>query len=144
MLTYVCMCVCMYSQHFHQSMDQRGMVANPARGQLNRENVFFPGSPFAPKNMISRDRSGRPVPRPYAHSPHSKVNQLLTRGFSTAFRDGTHTYRQPPSIQSRVNRVTQLRTDGVHCQESARTGQVALEVIPVTVAFFSGITMDHF
>ena len=27
----------MYGQHFKQSMDQPGMVADPARGQLNRE-----------------------------------------------------------------------------------------------------------
>ena len=27
-----------HGQHFQQSMDQAGMVANPARGQLNREN----------------------------------------------------------------------------------------------------------
>ena len=28
----------LYGQHFHQSMDQPDMAANPARGQLNREN----------------------------------------------------------------------------------------------------------
>ena len=31
----------MYGDRFQQSIDQPGMVANPARGQLNRENVFF-------------------------------------------------------------------------------------------------------
>ena len=30
--------------------------------------------------------------------------------------------RHTPSGQSRVHRVTQLRTDGVHCRESAGTG----------------------
>ena len=30
-------CVCMYGHHMYQSMDQPGKVANPARGQLNRE-----------------------------------------------------------------------------------------------------------
>ena len=30
--------VCMYVHHIQQSMDQPGKVANPARGQLNREN----------------------------------------------------------------------------------------------------------
>ena len=37
-----CMYVCMCGQHFQQSTDQPGKVANPARGQLNRENEYFP------------------------------------------------------------------------------------------------------
>ena len=32
--------------------------------------------------------------------------------------------------QSRGYRVTQLRTDGVHCRESAGTGPVNLKVVP--------------
>ena len=36
---YVCMYV--YGHHIYQkSMDQPGKVANPARGQLNRENEY--------------------------------------------------------------------------------------------------------
>ena len=31
------LCACMYSHHFQQSMGQSGKIANPARGQLNRE-----------------------------------------------------------------------------------------------------------
>ena len=34
-----------------------------------------------------------------------------------------------PSGQSRVYRVTQLRTDGVHCGESVGTGPVNLKVV---------------
>ena len=41
-------------------LDQPDMVANSARGQLNRKNVF-PLSPFAPENLVSQDRFGRPV-----------------------------------------------------------------------------------
>ena len=37
--------------------------------------------------------------------------------------------RHTRSGQSRVYRVAQLRTDGVHCQESAGTGPVSLKVI---------------
>ena len=45
-------------------------------------------------------------------------------------RRGVHLYRHTPSDQSRVYlRVTQLRTDGVHCRESASTGPVNLKVI---------------
>ena len=39
---YVCMYVCMYRHHIQQSMDQPGKVANPARGQLTRENEYSP------------------------------------------------------------------------------------------------------
>ena len=34
--------VCMYGHKDYKSMDQPGMIANPARGQLNRENEYFP------------------------------------------------------------------------------------------------------
>ena len=34
--------LCLYSRTCSKSMDQPGMVANPARGQLNIENYFFP------------------------------------------------------------------------------------------------------
>ena len=50
-------------------MDQPGKVANPARGQLNRENNI-PQSPCVPENLVSRDGFSRPVPRqpPHLHS----------------------------------------------------------------------------
>ena len=32
---------CMCGYHIKQSIDQPGKVANPARGQLNRENTYF-------------------------------------------------------------------------------------------------------
>ena len=38
--------------------------------------------------------------------------------------------RRTPSGQSRVYRVTQLRTDGVHCREPTGTGPVNLKVVP--------------
>ena len=47
-------------------MDQPGKVANPARGQLNREHNI-PLSPCVPKNLVSRDGFSRPVPRQPAH-----------------------------------------------------------------------------
>ena len=38
-------------------------------------------SSFAPENVVSRDRSGGPVPRqPVAHSPHSRLNVVFTYG----------------------------------------------------------------
>ena len=53
------------------------------------------------------------------------------------FRDGVHIiYRQPPSAQSRVHQVARLRTDGVHCRESAGTRGpvVVLKVIPYVIS----------
>ena len=47
-------------------MDRPGKVANPARGQLNRENNI-PLSPCVPENLVSRDGFSRPVPRQSAH-----------------------------------------------------------------------------
>ena len=38
-------------------------------------------SSFAPENIVSRNRSGGPVPRqPVAHSPYSRLNVALTYG----------------------------------------------------------------
>ena len=43
-------------------------------------------------------------------------------------------HSQPPSGQSRVYQVTQLRTGFVHCRESAGSGPVVLRVVPVAGA----------
>ena len=53
---------------FSKSMDQSSKVANPARGQLNREmkmNISL--SAFAPENLVSRDGFGSLVQRQPAH-----------------------------------------------------------------------------
>ena len=47
--TYVCIIVIAFSK----GKDQPGKVANPARGQVDREI-----SPFAPENLVSRDGFG--------------------------------------------------------------------------------------
>ena len=47
-LMYVCLYVCMYELYVYmvitssKSKEQPGKVANPALGQLNRENEYFP------------------------------------------------------------------------------------------------------
>ena len=54
------------------------------------------------------------------------LNLVLTWGIPSEFRRGVHLVilnrHHRPSGQSRVSRVTQLRTDGVHCRESNGTG----------------------
>ncbi|CAN0478556.1 unnamed protein product [Ascophyllum nodosum] len=62
-----------------------------------------------------------------------KLNLVLTYGIPPEFRGGAHLFIyncHTPSGQSRVYRVTQLRTNGVHCPESAGTGPVNLKVVP--------------
>ena len=47
-------------------MDQPGKVANPARGQLKRENNISL-SPCVPENLVLRGGFSRPVPRQPTH-----------------------------------------------------------------------------
>ena len=62
-------------------MDQPGKVANPARGQLNRENNI-PLSPCVPENLVSRDGFSRPVPREPAHLHTQAESGAYLRDFS--------------------------------------------------------------
>ena len=112
-------------------MDQPSKVANPARGQLNRENNI-PLSPCVPENLVSRNGFSRPVPRQPAHLHTQAESGAYLRDSSRVPRRRPFMYlnRHTPSGQSRVYRVTQLRTDGVHCRESAGTGPVNLKVVP--------------
>ena len=72
-------------------MDQPGKVANPARGQLNRENNI-PLSPCVPANLVSRDGFSRPVPRQPAH--------LHTQAESGAYlRDSSRVPRRRPFMK---------------------------------------------
>ena len=72
-------------------MDQPGKVANPARGELNRENNI-PLSPCVPENLVSRDGFSRPVPRQPAH--------LHTQAESGAcLRDSSRVPRRRPFMK---------------------------------------------
>ena len=62
-----------------------------------------------------------------------RLNLVLTRGIPPEFRGGVRLFilnRHTPLGQSQVYRVTQMRTDGVHCRESAGTGPVNLKEVP--------------
>ena len=90
---------------------------------------------FVPENLVSRDGFGSLVPRQPAHLHSPTESGDYTYGIPPKFRDGVHlmifiSNRHTPLGQSRVYRVTQLRTDGVHCRESAGTGPVNLKVVP--------------
>ena len=69
-------------------MDQPGKVANPARGQLNRENEHFP---VAPENLVSRDGFGSPVPQQPAHL-HTRAESGAYLGIPPDFCRGVHLF----------------------------------------------------
>ena len=92
--------------------------------------MFFPLSPLAPENLISRDGFGSPVPRQPAHL-HAQAES------GAYFRDSSRVPLRRPFIflnrhassgRTRVYRVMQLRADGVHCREPAGAGSVNLKV----------------
>ena len=122
-----------WSHTYSRSMDQPCKVANPARGQLNREDEYFPCS--RSRLRIWSRETGSAVP-----SRVSLLISILSQAESGAYlRDSSRVSRRHPFIylnrhtpsgQSRVYRVTQLCTDGVHCRESAGTGPVNLKVVP--------------
>ena len=113
-------------------MDQPDKVANPARGQLNREyNISL--SAFVTENSVSRDGFGSPVPRQPAHiyTQAESDSYLWDSSLVPRRRPFFYLNRHMSSGQSRVYWVTRLLTDGVHCRESAGTGPVNLRVVPV-------------
>ena len=62
----MCSATTMYDHTYSKSIDQPGKVANPARGQPNGENEYFPVRVRA-LELISRDGFGSPVPRQLVH-----------------------------------------------------------------------------
>ena len=93
-----------------------------------------------PENLVSRDGFGSPIPRQPAHLHTQAESGVHLRDSSRVPRRRPFIYlnRHTPSGQSRVYRVTQLRTDGVHCREFAGTGPVNLKVVPETGATLAG------
>ena len=92
----------------------------------------IPLSSYAPENLVSRDGFSRPVSRVSLLVSILRLNLVLTYGIPPEFRGGVHLFisnRHTPWGQSRVYRVTKLRTDGVCCRESAGTGPVNLKVV---------------
>ena len=121
-------------------MDQTGKVVSPARGQLNRKKIIFP-CPRSCLRIWSRETGSTVPSRVSLLIFILRLNLVLTYEISPDFRGGVHLFiynRHTPSGQSRVYRVRQLHTGGVHCRESVGTGPVVLKVVPVTGAAFAG------
>ena len=77
----------MYRHQISQEKDQPRKVAEPARGQLNRENESM--SPFAPKNLVSQHGSVVPS-RVSLFISILRLNLVLTYGIPPDFRGGVH------------------------------------------------------
>ena len=64
-------------------------------------------SPFAPKNLVSRDRFDRPVPRHHAHFPHSGCTWCVLTGLlslsaaASIIYDANRPWDSPEFIRSR-------------------------------------------
>ena len=62
--------LCLYGHTYSKSMDQPGKVANPARGQLNRENEYFSlrvrAWEFDLARRVRRSRPASACPSPYS------------------------------------------------------------------------------
>ena len=79
------------SHIYSKSMDQPGKVGNPARGQLNREDVFFP-CPRSRLRIWSRE-TGSGVPSHISLLISIlRLNLVLTYGIPPEFRGGVHLY----------------------------------------------------
>ena len=121
--------VCMYDHHVQQEKDQRLPILLVV-SQTKKINISL--SPFAPENLVWRDGFGSSVPRRPAHLHTQAESGAYLRNSSRFPRRRPFIYlnRRTSSGRSRVYRVTQLRTDGVHCRESAGTGPANLKVVP--------------
>ena len=85
---YTCISI-LYGHTYSKSKDQPGKVANPAHGQLNRDNAFSL-STFTPENLVSRDGFGSPVPRQPAHHLRNQAESDAYYAIPPEFRGGVH------------------------------------------------------
>ena len=72
-------------------MDQPRKVANPARGQLNR-NMNISLSAFTPENLVSRDTGSAVPSRVSLLISMLRLNLVLTYGIPPEFRGGAHSF----------------------------------------------------
>ena len=74
---------------YSKGKDEPGRVANPARGQLNRENVFFP-VPVRALRFWSRETSSAVPSRVSLLTSILRLNLALTHGTPPEFRGGVN------------------------------------------------------
>ena len=124
-------------------MNQPGKVANPARGQLNREiNISL--SAFTPENLVSRDGFGSPVPRQPAHLHTQAESGAYLRDSSRVPRRRPFVYFRPPyaidsipSLSGHANAYRWRSLLRVHRQGASKPQGSSERVLP------SQVTMDQ-
>ena len=79
---------------YGKSMDQPGKVANPARGQLNRENGYFPVCSRSRLRIWSRETGSAVPSRVSLLVSILGLNLVLTCGIPPDFRGGAHLFVQ--------------------------------------------------
>ena len=73
-------------------MDQPGKVANPARGQLNREESEYSPVPVRARGFAFARRVQPSRPASAWLFPYSGWNPVLTHGIPPDFRGGVHLF----------------------------------------------------
>ena len=86
------------------------MIANSARGQLNKESVFSLPL-FAPENLVSSDSLDPPVLRQSAHSPRPGWNWCLLADFSPSSRFPRH-----PVDMCNTDIIGEVSRSGASCR----------------------------
>ena len=81
-------------------MDQPCEVANPARGQLDKEKRVFPWCPRLRLRIWSREMGSASRPAPSFSLSKLRLNLVLTRGIPPAFRGGVLLLIPPTAIGS--------------------------------------------
>ena len=116
------------------------MVANPARGQLNRENEYFPLFPFTPEKLVSRDssavssRASPPILQTQAESDWLVLNSRDSSRFPRRRRYIPSTSMgSVPSFSVHADAYRWRSAPRVH----RGTGSVALKIVGVTGASFT-------
>ena len=122
------------------------MVANPARGQLNSKNCFFP-CPRSPLRNWSREAGSTTL---YCFSPLiftlrlNLIGWCLLMGFLPLSAAASIYTVSHHGVSSELIGSRNCEPTAFHCQESTGTWPVVLKVVPVMSAAFSGFTMNLF
>ena len=88
----MCTGTTIYDRTYSKSMNQPGKVANPARGQPNGENEYFPVHARALEFDLAR-RVRQSVPsRVSLLISILRLNRVLTYGISPEFRGDVHLF----------------------------------------------------
>ena len=123
--------MCVWSSHIARVWINR-VGCQSGSWPAKQEKLMFP-CPRSRLRIWSRETGSAVLSRVSLLISILSLNLVLTYGIPPEFRGGVHLFilnRHMSSGQSRVYRVTQSRTDGVHCRELAGTGPVKLEVVP--------------